>query len=533
VKPGAIVGKTDWKLTAKIDGHEVGDSSKKFEMFDGMFHVLLGSWSKVVKISSAKTVKIEFAAKESSLLLPDDYGSVTHTLRWPFWQTLYLPLSNGKFEVAVRVLLSVRGKIKHHAPNEIFAARTVAGKLEATTVSGTPVRSRIEICEVRPLPPVADMPKRLPVRGKVTFKSDRGINIKSTDPINVLPNPPVIPIIARAKASKKNAARIEVTFYQPDTLAFTVDDARLTWKVSGAGAVDFIGKPNGLRVHVYGTRAGDIKLQLHYQGSVAAEYRGIVKRLKKVKCRVNLLDGGVGYRTKVGSRAALGHILVANRYLRQVGVRLSLDASNATPNKQGATSVSRRRRGIFRVQLPRAQRGDARNVGGSGNPRSLRYNFLPKVLNIVYLRSLTPSSTIGRVYARPANMSPIPAGKSYPQMKDSGSPSTSWIKPSGVWPAKNAKTQTMECMDGKTDPAAADLWALALSNGNSGWLQYGYSLAHEVGHMLGLAHRESASTGDLLPDSKVNVMYATNVPLRRQDLDVIQARAVHNSPMLT
>jgi hypothetical protein len=118
-------------------------------------------------------------------------------------------------------------------------------------------------------------------------------------------------------------------------------------------------------------------------------------------------------------------------------------------------------------------------------------------------------------------------------MQDSGSPSTSWIKPSGVWPAKNAKTQTMECMDGKTDPAAADLWALALSNGNSGWLQYGYSLAHEVGHMLGLAHRESASTGDLLPDSKVNVMYATNVPLRRQDLDVIQARAVHNSPMLT
>jgi hypothetical protein len=533
-KNGALWGKNTWNFKVRVDGKEVGDPKKKFTVLEGMY-VNLGSksWSRVVKISGTKKVKIEFGAKEVAFLKPDDYGSVTHELKWPFRQTLALKLENKYFKVSIRVLLSVRKKFTYHNSNEVFACRTRAGKLECVTISGAPVRSRIEVCEVRPLPPAGQMPKRLSMVGMFPFKSRKGVKVKSTSPINLFPNPPVIPVIASGKATTKNSARIEVTFYQPRTLKFTADDARLEWKTAsldGKGKVAFVGGNKGLRVHLYGKAAGEVELKLMFNGAIAATYRALVKPIRRIPCRVTLLDGGKGYRAVSGPKSVLGHVRIANRFLRQAGVQLSLDSSKAT--RDGA---SRLQRGIFRVKLSKAKRGHARNVGGA-NPPAIKYNYRAKVLNIVYVVSMSDASVLGEAIARATSKAKKPAGGSFPVVHDppkskaNGTPSTSWVKPSGVWPHKSAKQQKVELMNGKVKHGLADLWGMTITNGNKTWFQYGNTLAHEVGHMLGLCHREA--TQDLLPELGENLMHATNGPIEAQDLDIIQARAVQKSPMV-
>ena len=62
-------------------------------------------------------------------------------------------------------------------------------------------------------------------------------------------------------------------------------------------------------------------------------------------------------------------------------------------------------------------------------------------------------------------------------------------------------------------------------------LQVANTMAHEVGHALGLAHREV--TQDLLPELNENLMHATEGPMKAQDLDIAQAKAIHLSPLVT
>jgi hypothetical protein len=58
------------------------------------------------------------------------------------------------------------------------------------------------------------------------------------------------------------------------------------------------------------------------------------------------------------------------------------------------------------------------------------------------------------------------------------------------------------------------------------------TLAHEFGHIVNLAHRPQVR-GDGLPlPLNENLMHPTNPPAQAQDLDVIQARAVHRSPLV-
>jgi len=144
---------------------------------------------------------------------------------------------------------------------------------------------------------------------------------------------------------------------------------------------------------------------------------------------------------------------------------------------------------------------------------------------------MSSSGTLGEAIAHPLNSSPVPLGGSFPQLSDSGTPATSWISPSGVYPHAAATAKTIECMNANVDPRGADIWAVTMCNGNTGDLQYGNTLAHEVCHALGLAHREL--TQDLLPELNQNLMHATEGPLKAQDLDILQAKVLFNSPMLT
>jgi hypothetical protein len=66
-------------------------------------------------------------------------------------------------------------------------------------------------------------------------------------------------------------------------------------------------------------------------------------------------------------------------------------------------------------------------------------------------------------------------------------------------------------------------------------LAYGNTIAHEIGHVLGLGHR--GSTGDQVTDGVAlpadeNLMHPSNPPPTAQDLDIVQVKAIRFSEVL-
>ncbi|PYS34082.1 MAG: hypothetical protein DMG14_30290, partial [Acidobacteria bacterium] len=71
--------------------------------------------------------------------------------------------------------------------------------------------------------------------------------------------------------------------------------------------------------------------------------------------------------------------------------------------------------------------------------------------------------------------------------------------------------------------------------GDSTILAYGNTLAHEVGHVLGLGHRgdttDPVTDGVALPAAE-NLMHPTNPPPTAQNVDIIQVKAIRFSEAL-
>lgn len=533
-KDGRFWGKAKWQLAANAGPDSVGDKDAVFVVKNGSDIALpKASWHAIQEVTKASKVTVKVHAKEKARFFADDFGSLTRTLKWPFTQGTFT-LDNMYYKATFEVELEAQGEFKQHNPSEVFACRQTTGNPKCTTVSGATKRVRIEVCDVRPTPPVTYLPTRLPGGGEVCFTSSTGKAIAHNDDINVLPNPAAIPIIAKKDATKQNSARIEIGFYQPSDIKLTADDDRLEWKItSGAANAALLGPKKGMGVYVYGIAKGEIKLQLDFLGTKVAEYRAAVLDLRTVRCRVNLLDGGPGFKANSSAADVEKQIAVANRILRQSAVELKLDPDATTSN--GAVKL---KDGIFRVPLSAAKKGLAKNLSGNF-PAATRLNRRPEILSLVYcvdMASTATDGTLGEAIAHPFNNSPIPSGGSFPQLTDSASPSSSWISPSGVYPHAAATAQTIEMMQENLDPSipAADRkkhWAVTLCNGNSTEFRFGNTLAHEVGHALGLAHREA--TQDLLPELNQNLMHATEGPSVAQDLDILQTRVIHNSPLVT
>jgi hypothetical protein len=532
-KNGRLIGRARWLLFAQADGKAFGDSTEVFKVKSGAEIELPESpWNAIATVTRAGTLEVKLEAREKARFSPDDFGSVRRVLRWPFSQGDFV-LENAFFRARFSLELEARGEFKRHDPREVFACRETAGNPRFTTVTGVEQRARFEACEVRPTPPVSYLPSRIAgLAGEICFKSDKGLAISDTSPLNVLPNPPVIPIMLPKDASKTTAARIEMNFYQPKTLALAEDDDRLEWEiVTGDANAKILGSNKGMGVYVYGIAEGDVVLELRFLGAKIASYRAIVKDPQVVQCRVNLLDGGAGFRTSASDSDVEKHFLAANRILRQVALSLVL-VDDGTDPSDGAVRI---KDGIFRIPLPRRRRGLARNLSGNF-PAATRLNRRLEVLNVYYVVSMADASVLGESVARPINSSPVPAGGSFPQLTDTGTPASSWIDPSGVHPHAAATAKTIEMMNPGLDTRIRRRdrdkhWSLTVCNGNSSILQYANTLAHEVCHALGLAHREPSQ--DLLPELDENLMHATEGPSVAQDLDILQAKAVHNSPIVT
>jgi hypothetical protein len=553
------LGDGEFYFIASVDGGRVGNPDVDYDAVEGQWiNLPQPLWATEVDVTNKARVVVRFKGKERDLLWDDDLGpEMAYTLKPPWQQGPRQPYETEDYILEWAVELLVEGSYNPHPPDTVFACRSHAGATVCNTVSGTQLTTRMEIHPVIPMPSDAPVPvggtpvfpPRPPFPGAGPVKANPtnvGLAaITPADPINVIRNPSVIPILsapppapapaagAPPVADANNAARIEYTWYRPDSLAFTDNDSRLEWSVvslSGGANVGFVGPAHGTKVLVYGKVAGEVKLEVRFRGALFAVYRALVRPIKRVACRFNILNGPNAASTPAATPAdILNHLAIANRYLRQIAFELVLDTNATTTNNAHTVPGTP---GIFRINVTA---GRTRNIPHAFNAPSTQLNYRPNVVNFAYVRSCANHNILGAATDYPASG----AGAT---ITDSGSPSPSWNTPgSGVDPDTAPGTLTMRLLAATAAVAGKPNLVGMFVSGDAGnpatnAMRYGYSIAHEFGHILDLMHRVDSAVGATYDDGLnhpplENVMHWLNVPAIRQDLDIIQARAAHSTPL--
>ncbi len=552
-------GSGEFYFIATIDGNAVGDRNHIFDAREGHWIDLPADrWSAVVDVTGKNKVVVKFNGKDDDLFWDDDLGTINRYLSPP-WAERTFRHDTEYFTLEWSVELMIDGAFGHHPPNDVFACRAAGGNASCTTVSGVPIVARIEIHQVRPVPPALP-PRGLPAGPVLGVDNNGGTNITPASDINVVPNPAVIPILtapggaapaagAAPVADATNAARIEVTFYRPNTLAFTPNDPRLKWTVRpiAGGAVSFLGPAEGLNVMVYGTAAGEVALELRFRGELMATYRALVMAVKQIPCRINILNGpAAASRPRATPADVQDHLSIANRFLRQLALELVLDTNPHRSDGAVATATP----GIFRISV---SRGTTFHINSDVVAlRATGLNARAGVMNFAYVHSERRANIGGAASDFPSSTLAPAAPGTRPTITDNGAPSTSWIAPSGVAPDGAAGAVTMRLITGIQRPGHPRLFAMFLSDtigdpANAAVQQlYAKSMCHELGHILNLGHRiegpdPTTATGlnangiffdGLTHPPQENIMFWAGVQAICQDFDIIQARAVRRSPLV-
>lgn len=521
-------GSGEFMFDARVDGHQVGRPRRVFDAVEGkIIELPAAEWtSPAIDVRGKSSLEITFRGIDEDVFFDDDLGSVRHVLRPPWRQGIHRRHTRH-FVLEYEVALGVRGTFAQHPPATVFSARQAGGQVTARTVSGHRRILRAEIHPVIPTPTTGLPPRpAMPAGTPPPATNGAAINITPASPINVMPNPAVIPILTAANANAQTAARIRLSYYRPGNWSFQRSDQRLTWTartVSGSPRVAFVGAPDGREVLVYGRAAGEVVLEVRMGDALVASYRALVDRVRQIPCRFNILNGpnrrSIPRSTPADVQA---HVAIANRFLRQLGLALTLDANPA--RRHGATATGTP--GIFRI---RVGAGTTRNTNGN---RAVILNRRAGVMNFAYIHS-DRGSNLGVAMFNPASN----AGASF---TDSGTPSTSWISPTGVPPDGAAGNVTMNLGGAFNHPRIANIVAMYVTdtNGNpsqpAARMTYAGTIAHEVCHLLNLNHRVdqagSPFNDGLNYPTGENVMHWNNPTTIAQDFDIIQAKAVRQSP---
>ena len=558
------VGSGEFYFDAKIDGKKVGNK-RVFDAIEGRDIVLQQPlWSAVVDVTNKTEVEVFFHGKDEDVVSDDDIGSIRYKIKAP-WSERDFHKETKYFSLTFSVEIELDGTYGRHAPGEVYACREHNGSLNCTTISGVVIPARLEIHPVRPVPPTASCPPRPPLppgTPELKVANDGIIPITPASDINIIANPAVIPIIPAAEANAQTAAKIEFTYYRPSTLKFTDSDPRLVWTavpVSG-GNVAFVGPARGLKVKCYGTAAGEVRLEVRFRGALFANYRAIVLPLKKIPCRINILNGPTAASQPRATPAdCQAHLAIANRFLRQLGLELTLDTNPTRTNNAKATAIP----GIFRINV---SAGVTRNINGNAdNLTATRLNYRAGVMNFAYIHSDArptilgvatdyPNSSLAAPAAPPAPANPAhaPAFANRPMVADSGTPSDSWRLPSGVKPDAAAGTSNLFLIRGFPRAGHPQLFAMFVTDGGgdpsvaANQLTYAQTIAHEFGHILNLGHRiegADATTATGMNANGIfwdgighppneNVMNWTLSGTREQDFDILQARGTRFSTLI-
>jgi hypothetical protein len=385
-------------------------------------------------------------------------------------------------------------------------------------------------------------------------------------------NPSVIPILAEADPDLANrAARLAVTYIDPGN----IDLGMLTWHVVSGPAV-IVGSERGGEIKVRGTPvAADTMAQFEVRwdgdhGAVLAKFRAWVGKVGTVPYRINLLDG-----TTPASQVSAAlrtpaivqqHVDVAKVIYWQAGLFLVPDPTATTFDGAVASANA----GIFTVTA--TSNTHTRNVNSNLKPAATRYNFNPGVINVVFIHSLAGGSQFGIA----TDIQNIPL----PNNSDNGTPSNSWVLPSGIPPDGAAGKITIKTFAGEKSRTAAPgpgdkayikarniasppfvaadmnrLYAAILPATWGGAVApNGVNLAHEMGHVLGLMHRGSGGLNNLngfkVSDDQINskdikgkirghpwlenvMTYGYNgATMFATDIDILQASVIRRHPSI-
>jgi hypothetical protein len=288
-----------------------------------------------------------------------------------------------------------------------------------------------------------------------------------------------------------------------------------------------------------------------------------------VPYRVNLLDGPTPPGNALVSAAlrtpaiVQQHIDVAKVIYWQAALLLVPDTDVTAFDGAVASGTA----GIFTVTA--TSNAHTRNVNPNLRPPATRYNFKPGVVNIVFIFSLAGGSQFGIA----TDIQGIPI----PNVSDSGTPSNSWVLPSGITPDAAAGKVTLKTFAGEKSrvkqPAAGDKAYIKARNTSNppfaaadmnrlhaailpatwggGIASNGVNLAHELGHVLGLMHRGSGGLNNLnahkLSDDRINskdlknkmrghpwlenvMTYGYAGPIFAMDIDLLQASVIRQHP---
>ena len=407
---------------------------------------------------------------------------------------------------------------------------------------------------------------------------------KLTDDINLIHNPAVTTIFSEgASADTKKAPIIEITKITP-ALGFNADDPRISWWIIGgeaAGDTKYEGRAvflnddaskRGTKIQIAGRAKGDILVQPYSGGFGYGMFRTRVEPLHQVKYRVNriLFDGKPGKPASVPTRShaeAKNHITIANIYLRQAGLELIPDDSTSIASPTGndfvglasldkhVVSVTFIENGHFDVKVD-DQRFTFQAADEDADD-AVRINARNEVLVFAYMNSLASGNTV-RAQAQlwPHNHAPKarkdPPSSTDHKISDKGTPSTSLIPKTGIPPDTPAGTITMLVLDApfvdfkssRKERHKDLLWGIAvpttsMDNSNSALgpvANYGATFAHEFGHALGLNHRiqsgDPFADGVNMPNNNRNLLFPSNVFPTRENLDLIQCKAIRFSEIL-
>lgn len=414
-----------------------------------------------------------------------------------------------------------------------------------------------------------------------------GDSLTTADPINKITNPAAAVILSGSDASDDKKVPIyKITKITP-ALGLTDDDDRIAWWIVG-GHGDYPGKAafmndekakRGLEIQVHGTARGDVLIQPYSGGFGFGMLRVHAIENHRVKFRVNriLFKGNPAATPPVPARLptasiddAKRHIALVNIYMRQAAIELVPDdsaevASNAGNDKVGQASLDPRvvtvtkvANGFFDVEVDRANLVFATTANRARE--AIRINCRNEVMSFAYVHSRDTGGSLATALLCPVNHAPK-ARKSPPRaystasytLEDKGVPSSSLIPKTGLpgstpvdpvkmivlfpdvsWQGGSPATRDVNLLWGVIVPTQS-IDNSAPAGGTARDLAYGNTLAHELGHVLGLGHR--GSTGDPVTDGVAlpaaeNLMHPSNPPPTAQDVDIVQVKAIRFSEVL-
>lgn len=548
-------GKVDWSFKATVGGTEVGNTSQIYEVATrDVVAVSRSIDTDVTGYSPGESLLLTFETTEVGTLWDTSKGIVTLKVHYPFENDIDVHLDGSDegliFEqrhYSVHVKVTVLAGFTA-PPDPAVPPTPLPGGApgdDFTVIDGSAIPPRVEVHPVVPPPQPDQLPPRPPRKAGMAVGQDTSfaaaIPLTGSVALNALPNPSLIPILKPSDADfASHVSRLAVTYTQPKD----IDHRKITWHVK-KGPVAFHGGSTGLSVLAYATSNSQslVEIELRWGGAsgpVLCLFRAFVGYIKRIPYRANIICGTT-LKPQVTHADVTRHVKDANVLLFQSGLLLVPDRDARAFDGAIPSAANP---GVFVTNTPDSM---TVRIPSEGAPEAMRLNWNPGTMNLMYICSFDKGGAAGVATDRP--------GLAGGSVEVGGTPSSSWVYPTGVRPDDDAKTVTMVSMDasdlrsgaddvnyvkarGLSEDSLSRMWGVTLPDyTNPADPDWGQTVAHEVGHVLGLRHRGNGGNRKDSHDG-VNDRHGKGHPFKEnvmaygyalsQDLDLLQTKCMRH-----